>query len=94
MRARLIYESIVPEVQFVSAKPYLNISDEEFKKLFWCTHGNKEVVVICDDELKEILRNLHSDYAQPRLIDIKKYLDSKGITYTENFKDTTKLNYS
>lgn len=75
-------------VQFVSARPYLNISDDEFVKLFFCLHGRKEVVILCDDELKEVLRNLPSDYLQPRLKDIKEYLDKQGIEYTENFKGT------
>jgi|LakMenE18May11ns_1017448.scaffolds.fasta_scaffold7569193_1 hypothetical protein len=76
-------------VQFVSAKPYLNCSDEEFNKVFFCLHGRKEVVVECSSELKEILKNLPSDYLQPRLIDIKDYLNKNGIGYIENFKNTT-----
>lgn len=76
-------------VNFVSAKPYLNVSDEEFDKLFFCLHGRKEVVVLCSSELKEKLKNLPSDYLQPRLIDIKKYLNNIGIEYTENFSNTT-----
>ncbi len=76
-------------VRFVSAKPYLNVSDEEFNKLFFCLHGRKEVVVLCSTELKEILKNLPSDYLQPRLIDIKNYLNNAGITYIEDFSNTT-----
>ena len=76
-------------VKFVSAKPYLNVSDEVFNKLFFCLHGRKEVVVLCSEELKCILKNLPSDYLQPRLIDIKKYLDSVGVKYVEDFSNTT-----
>lgn len=75
-------------VQFVSAKPYLHVSDEELSKIFYCLHGRKEVVVLCDDDLKATLRNLPSDYLLPRLKDIKKYLDDNGIPYTEDFKNT------
>ncbi len=76
-------------VKFVSAKPYLNVSMEEFAKVFFCLHGRKEVVILCSDELKETLKNLPSDYLQPRLKDIKSYLDSQGISYEENFANTT-----
>lgn len=91
-------------VNFVSAKPIAEMvvskcgtymekvnlmSDEEFKNIFFCLHGRKEVVIECSNELKEILRNLPSDYLQPRLKDIKKYLDSIEIKYIENFKGTT-----
>ena len=78
-------------VEFVSAKPYLNCSQEEFNKIYFCLHGRKEVVILCSDELKQILSSLPSDYLQPRLKDIKKYLDSNNIKYTENFKNTTKV---
>ncbi len=78
-------------VQFVSAKPYLNVSDEEFQKIFFCLHGRKEVVVLCEDELKKKLKQLPSYFLQPRLNDIKKYLDENKIPYTENFKNTTKV---
>lgn len=61
-------------IQFVSAKPYLNLPDEEFYKVFFCLHGRREVVVLCSDGLKETLRNLSSDYLQPKLTDIKAYL--------------------
>ena len=44
-------------VKFVSAKPYLNVSDDIFNKLFFCLHNRKEVVVLCSDELKNILKN-------------------------------------
>lgn len=76
-------------VQFASAKPYLNVSDEEFNKLFFCLHGRREVVVLCDKELKETLKNLPSDYLQPRLKDIKAYLDTNNIPYIEDFTNTT-----
>ena len=78
-------------VQFVSAKPYLNVSDEIFNNLFFCLHGRREVVVLCSYELKEKLRNLPSDYTQPRLKDIKEYLDKNGYEYLENFKNTTTI---
>lgn len=78
-------------VQFVSAKPYLNVPDDEFNKLLYCVSGRREVVVLCDDELKETLRNLPSDYFIPRLKDFKTYLKSKGIEWTEDFKGTTTL---
>ena len=78
-------------VKFVSARPYLNVSDEEFNKIFFCLQGRKEVVVLCSEELKEILRNLPSEYCQPRLIDIKKYLDSVGIEYVEDYSGTTRV---
>ena len=51
-------------VRFVSAKPYLNVSDEIFNKLFFCLQGRKEVVVLCSEELKNVLKNLPSDYLQ------------------------------
>lgn len=76
-------------VEFVSAKPYLNVSDEVFDKLFFCLHGKKEVVVLCSEQLKHILKNLPSDYLFPRLIDIKAYLNSVGIKYVEDFSKTT-----
>ena len=76
-------------VKFVSAKPYLNASNDVFNKLFFCLHGRKEVVVLCSSELKNILKNLPSDYLQPRLIDIKNYLDKNEIEYTEDFSNTT-----
>lgn len=76
-------------VKFVSAKPYLNVSDEVFNKLFFCLHGRREVVVICSDELKSTLKNLDSDYLQPRLKDIKSHLDSINISYIEDFTNTT-----
>ena len=78
-------------VKFVSAKPYLNVSDDIFNKLFFCLHNRKEVVVLCSDELKNILKNLPSDYLQPRLIDIKNYLNSIGIEYIEDFSNTTNI---
>lgn len=73
-------------VKFVSMKPYLN---GNYDDIFFCLHGRKEVVVLCSNELKEILKNLPSDYLQPRLIDIKKYLNSVGISYIEDFSNTT-----
>jgi hypothetical protein len=89
------FESFKPKfketiVRFVSAKPYLNVSDEEFSKLFFCLHGRREVVVLCDDEtiMKEI-KNLPSEYFQPRLNDIKSYLTKNNIKFTEDFKNTT-----
>jgi len=75
-------------VKFVSAKPYINVSDEVFNKLFFCLHGRKEVVVLCSTELKEILKNLPSDYLQPRLIDVKYYLNTVDIPYIEDFSNT------
>jgi len=71
-------------VNFVSAKPYLNSPN-----VFFCLQGRKEVVVECSPKLKDILQNLPSEYLQPRLKDIKKYLDDNGYTYTENYKGTT-----
>jgi hypothetical protein len=76
-------------VRFVSAKPYLNCSDKLFNSLFFCLHGRKEVVVLCSDELKHILKNLPSNYLQPRLSDIKSYLISNNIKFTEDFTNTT-----
>jgi hypothetical protein len=76
-------------VKFVSAKPYLNVSNEEFDKLFFCLHGRKEVVVLCSSELKDKLKNLPSNYLQPRLIDIKNYLNTIGVQYIEDFSNTT-----
>jgi hypothetical protein len=76
-------------VKFVSAKPYLNVSDEIFNNLFFCLHGRKEVVVLCSPQLKETLKNLPSNYLQPKLKDIKNYLDSVNIKYTEDFFNTT-----
>ena len=76
-------------VKFVSAKPYLTVSDSEFDKLFFVLNGRKEVVVVCSDELKNILNNLPSDYIQPRLVDVKKYLDTVGIGYVEDYSNTT-----
>lgn len=76
-------------VKFVSAKPYLSISNDEFNKVFFCLHGRREVVVLCSDELKDTLRNLPSDYLQPRLNDIKKHLNSIGVEYIEDFSNTT-----
>ena len=76
-------------VKFVSTKPYLNVSDEEFDKIFFCLQGRKEVVVLCSDELLEEIKNLPSDYLQPRLKDIKKYLDKQGIKYVEDYSNTT-----
>jgi hypothetical protein len=76
-------------VKFVSARPYLNAPDEIFNKLFFCLQGRKEVAVECSDELKEQLKNLPSDYLQPRLKDIKEYLNSKGIPFVEDYKGTT-----
>lgn len=76
-------------VKFVSAKPYLNVSNEEFNKLFFCLHGRKEVVVLCSGELKDKLKNLPSNYLQPRLIDIKNYLNTIGVQYIEDFSNTT-----
>jgi len=76
-------------VKFVSAKPYLNVSHEVFAQMFYCLHGRKEVVVLCSDELKDTLKNLPCEYLLPRLVDIKKYLDSIGVTYIEDFKNTT-----
>ncbi len=75
-------------VKFVSAKPYLNCSDKVFNEIFFCLHGRKEVVILCSESLKNTLRNLPSNYLQPRLIDIKKYLDSNNIKYVENFSNT------
>ena len=76
-------------VKFVSAKPYLNVSVSEFEKLFFCLQGRKEVVVICSDGLRKTLKMLPSDFLQPRLIDIKAYLDSKNIPWIEDFSNTT-----
>jgi len=78
-------------VKFVSAKPYLYASDEVFDTLFFCLHGRKEVVVECSDELKQKLRALPSEFFTPRLSDIKKYLDSEGINYSEDFAKTTTI---
>lgn len=76
-------------VKFVSARPYLNAPDEIFNKLFFCLQGRKEVAVECSDELKQTLKNLPSDYFQPRLKDIKEYLTSQGIPFIEDYKGTT-----
>lgn len=76
-------------VFFVSAKPYVNSPNDIFDKLLFCLHGRKEVVIICSDELKEVLKALPSDYLQPRLVDIKAYLNSVGIEYKEDFTNTT-----
>jgi hypothetical protein len=76
-------------VKFVSAKPYLNAPDEVFNKVFFCLQGRKEVVIECSDELKETLKNLPSDYLQPRLKDIKEYLNTQGIPFVEDYKGTT-----
>lgn len=76
-------------VKFVSAKPYLNASNEVFNKIFFCLHGKKEVVVECSEELKYTLKNLPSEYLQPRLVDIKAYLNTNSIKYEENFANTT-----
>lgn len=76
-------------VQFVSAKPYLNVPDSEFDKLLYCMSGRREVVVLCDEELKDTLRSLPSDYYIPRLKDFKDYLKANGIEWTENLKGTT-----
>jgi len=40
-------------VEFVSAKPYLNVSDEEFMKIFFCLQGRKEVVVFMFSRIKK-----------------------------------------
>lgn len=58
-------------VQFVSAKPYLEVSDEEFDKLLYCMNGRKEVIVICSDELKKKLVALPSDWTIPRITEYK-----------------------
>jgi hypothetical protein len=77
-------------VKFVSAKSYLNTQLP--KGLFFCLSGRKEVVVLCSDELKETLRELPSEYLQPRLKDIKAYLDKQGIKHvTEDLKNTTQV---
>ncbi len=82
-------------VKFVSTKfpkggisilDKLLIEDED---LFFCLHGRKEVVVECDSKLKETLRNLPSEYIQPRLKDIKKYLTDNNIPFIEDFKGTS-----
>jgi len=67
----------------------LNASDDDFSKIFLCLHGRKEVVVICSEELKNILMNLPSDYFQPKLIDIKNYLKSNNIDFIEDYNNTT-----
>lgn len=84
-------EQVKEIVHFVSAKPYLLLSDEDFKKVFFCLHGRKEVGVECSENLKNKLRSLPSEYCQPRLKDIKQYLINEGIEFTENFKGTTKI---
>lgn len=76
-------------VKFVSAKPYLYAPDEVFNKVFFCLHGRKEVAVVCSDKLKSILKDLPSNYLQPRLIDIKSYLTNNNIEFIEDFKNTT-----
>ena len=81
-------------VQFVSTKLYftpgpIKSQKTDLSKLFFCLHGRREVVVLCSDKLKETLKNLPSDYFQPRLKDIKQYLISQNIQFIENFKDTT-----
>lgn len=73
-------------VRFVSARPYVQ---KNLPVDFFCLHGRKEVVVLCSPELTKTLKELPSDYVQPRLVDIKKYLDDNGYPYTENFKNTT-----
>jgi hypothetical protein len=79
-------------VKFVSAKPYLNSPDDIFDRLFFCLHGKKELVVECSDELKKVLKDLPTDYFQPRLKDIKAYLDKQGIKYViEDLKSTTTI---
>jgi len=79
-------------VKFVSAKPYLNVSDKEFNELFFCLHGRKEVVVVCNSKLKKELRELPSEYIQPRLKDIIQYLNDNNIPYSiENLNNTTKV---
>jgi hypothetical protein len=76
-------------VKFVSTKPYLKLPYEVWGKMFLCLHGRKEIFVLCSDELLKTIENLPSDYVQPRLIDIKKYLNSVGIPYIEDFSNTT-----
>lgn len=78
-------------VQFVSARPYLNVSMEEFNKLFLCYHGRREVVVLCSSEIKKSLDGLEYETNFPKVKEVKKYLDSIGVEYTENFKNTTTI---
>lgn len=75
-------------VRFVSTKGYMDTDEVPF----FCLHGKAEVVVECEDkELLEELKNLPSDYLQPRLKDIKEYLKSRDIGYMEYFKGTTQV---
>lgn len=78
-------------VRFESTRELMKQRDIDFNKIFFCLHGRKEIVVECSNELKDKLRDLPSEYLQPRLKDIKKYLDSQGIEYAENFKGTTRV---
>lgn len=78
-----------PDVKFVASKSYLDMP--LIDDILVCTHGRKEIVVECNSELKGKLRNLHSDYFQPRLKDLKKYLSEQGLTYQEDFKNTLTL---
>lgn len=86
-----VIQGMTEKVQFVSAKPYLNISDQEFDKLFFVLHGRKEVVVLCSDELKAELEALPHIHILPTLKEVKKHLDGKGIEYSEDFKNTTRV---
>ena len=79
-------------VRFVSAKPYLNLPDYVINDLLICSHGRKEVVVVSSSKLKKELEELPSDYIQPRLKDITKYLKDKEIEYViEDLTETTTL---
>lgn len=78
-------------VQFVSAKPYLNVPDEEFNKLLWCMKGRKEVIVLCSHELKLKLAAIESEWTIPRISEFKEYLKAHGIPWTEDYKGTTTI---
>lgn len=79
-------------VRFVSAKPYLNLPNEEFDKIFFCLKGRKEVVILCSSELKNILKDLPSNYVQPQFKDIVKYLNDNEIPYVVgDLNKTTKI---
>ena len=75
-------------VKFVSAKPYVNLPFDV--DVFYCLQGRKEVVIVCSDELKAELKALPSDSViGHKLKDIKAYLDSKSISYIEDYTNTT-----
>ena len=69
----------------------MTVPISELSKILLCLHGRKEVVVECEEPLLTILKNLPSEYLQPRLNDIKKYLDDNSIPYIEDFKSTSKV---